>query len=370
MLRVFVRRRHKLFEARDIVDKLVGAAGLSVTLAAALLAAVVLLLISSDDPGDALSQFFLGPFANAYGFGNMLSSAVPLMLIGLGIALTFRASAFNLGGEGQVYAAGVLTAWLCLRLPGLGGLSGVLIAVTASAAFGAATAGLSGLLKVKWEVNELISSYLLSAALVLVCDYVVSGPLRDPGSSLQATAFVDARFRLPGLMAPSQLNVGLFPALVCLAAGAFYLFRTRSGYELRMCGYNPNFARYGGIHTGFYVVMPMAASGGLNGVAGALAALGTHHRAIQGFTAGLGWNGIAVALIAREHPAAVLPAALFYAYLEAGAKAAMIHSSVSLELVNVVQALIFYLITAQALLAFLERRGFLSRRARPKGEKP
>ena len=84
----------------------------------------------------------------------------------------------------------------------------------------------------------------------------------------------------------------------------------------------------------------------------------------------MGWNGIAVALIAREHPAAVLPAALFYAYLEAGAQAAMIHSNVSVELVNVVQAVIFYLITAQGLLAFLKTRGFLDRLRRPKGERP
>jgi len=370
MLRLFARRKHKLFEARDIVDKLVGAAGLAATLAAALLAAVVLLLIASDDPGDSLRRFFLGPLSNAYSFGNMLNSAVPLMLVGMGIALAFRASVFNLGGEGQVYAAGVLTAWLCLRLPNIGGLPGVVIALAAAVALGAATAGLSGLLKMKWGVNELISSYLLSSALVLVCDYFVSGPLKDPASNLQATSFVDPRFRLPGLMPPSHLNVGLPLALLCLGAGAFFLFRTRAGYELRMCGYNRNFARYGGIHTGLYIVMPMAASGGLNGLAGALTTLGTHHRAIQGFTAGLGWNGIAVALIAREHPAGVLPAALFYAYLEAGAEAAMIHSSVSLELVTVVQALIFYLITAQGLFAFLRKRGFLQRLARPKEEQP
>lgn len=363
MLRLFSRRLQKLFEARDIVDKLVGITGLFITLGIALIGALILLLIFSDNRGEALRYFFLGPFLNVYSFGNMLNAAAPLMLAGLGIGLAFRASVFNLGGEGQTYAGAVAAVWICLSLPKAPGIAGILPALFGAAVLGAGIAGISGMLRAKWEVNELISSYLLSSGLVLVCDYLIGGPLRDPASSLQASESIARQFWLPPLLSPSHLNIGVLLALACLVGGYLFLFRSRWGYELRMCGYNREFSRYGGIHTFLYIAMPMAVSGGFHGLAGSLVALGTHHRSIVGFTTGLGWNAIAVALIAREHPLALLPAALFYAYLEAGAKAATIHTSVSLELVNLLQAVIFYLITAQGLFAFLRKRRIFLRRS-------
>jgi simple sugar transport system permease protein len=100
----------------------------------------------------------------------------------------------------------------------------------------------------------------------------------------------------------------------------------------------------------------MAISGGFHGLGGGLSILGTHYRCFKGVTAGMGWNGIAVALIAKNNPVAVIPAALFFAYLEAGAKSAMLHSDVTFEIAKVAQAIIFYFVTAQALYSLLKRR--------------
>jgi ABC-type uncharacterized transport system permease subunit len=119
---------------------------------------------------------------------------------------------------------------------------------------------------------------------------------------------------------------------------------------------NREFSRYGGINVSAYVVLPMVLSGALHGLAGGLAILGTYHMAVKEFSFGMGWNGIAVSLIAGNHPLGVIPAAVFFAYLDAGAKAAMLHSDVTFEIAAIVQSVIFYLVTAQALYSALRYR--------------
>ena len=125
---------------------------------------------------------------------------------------------------------------------------------------------------------------------------------------------------------------------------------------MRITGLNREFARYGGIAIAGYTVLPMAASGGLHGLAGAFFVLGTHHAAIEGFTAGLGWNGIAVALIGRNHPLLIVPAALVFAFLESGARVASLQTEFTFELGAIIQAVIFFMITAQIVLPRLRSR--------------
>ncbi len=132
--------------------------------------------------------------------------------------------------------------------------------------------------------------------------------------------------------------------------------RTHAGYEMRMCGLNREFARYGGINIRTYLVLPMVLSGALHGLAGAFSVLGTHGAAIKGFSGGMGWNGIAVALIARNNPLAVVPAALLFAWLDAGARAATLHGDVTYEIAAIAQSCIFFLVTAQALYGLARKR--------------
>jgi ABC-type uncharacterized transport system permease subunit len=331
-----------------------GLFGLVLTLSGGLAIAVAV-LATWPDPGAALAAFFGGPFGDLFAFGNMLDTAVPLTIAGLGIVVSFRAGVFNLGGEGQVYGGGILAAALCTTiLPE--GWGGSVAAMAAAAALGAAIAGVSGWLRYRWDANELISSYLLSAIVLLVGDWLITGPLDDPASNLMAARGIAPGFWLAEVLAPSHLNTGFALALTLAALMAGFLERTRWGYELRLCGANPGFARYGGVHVGLYLVLPMVLSGALHGLAGATTVLGTYHRAVKGFSLGLGWNAIAVALIARNRPWAVIPAALFYAWLDAGARAATVLAGVSYEMILIVQAVIFYLVTAEALAEYVLAR--------------
>ncbi len=334
--------------------RLAGPVGLALTLAVALLVAVAI-LATWQHPAAALQAFFLGPFSSLFAFGNMIDAAVPLTLAGLGMAICFRAGVLNLGGEGQVYGAGVLAAALATT-GAPAGPAGTVAVMAAGAALGAALAGISGWLRYRWETNELISSYLLSAVVLLAGDWLITGPLDDPASNLMAAREIPRSLWLAGLLPPSHLSTGLFLAFGAAALTSLFLAGTRWGYELRLCGANRSFARYGGVHVGLYLVLPMVLSGALHGLAGATALLGTYHRAVKGFSLGMGWNAIAIALIARNRPLAVIPAALFYAWLDAGARTATVLAGVSYEMILLVQAVIFYLVTAQALAELVLKR--------------
>jgi simple sugar transport system permease protein len=314
----------------------------------ALAALAALACVLSKTPGRTLFFFFFGPFRTVYHFGNMLNSAVPLILGALGVSIAMKAGSLNLGGEGQIYAGAFTATAAAIALEGLGPL-GALPALAAGAALAGLAAALSGLCKARWNTSELITSFLLSNALVLIVNFLVNGPFADPETSLQSTKKIAAAFRLPLILPPSNLNAALFIALAAVATAQIFLTKTRLGYELRAAGDNEMFARYGGINTKVNTVLAMFASGSLYGLAGGLAVFGTYYATVKEFSAGLGWNALAAALIARFNPAAVIPAAAFFAWMQAGARIAMQNSDSTFEVVSIAQAVIFFLATSAAL---------------------
>jgi simple sugar transport system permease protein len=321
--------------------------GLAITLLASFAAAILLLLLFAEDFPSALRLFFLSPFGNRYAFGNMLAASVPLMIAGLGVSVAFASRNFNLGGEGQVYAGGLAAVLVCLALPEAPPLFVQVLAASAAAACGALIGALSGILKRYLDVDELISSFLGSAIVVLVVDYFITGPFQDGSSNFQTTLAIAPAVRFVRILPPSSLSTGLFLGLFISLVAKFVFDRTRFGYELRVYGQGGDFARYAGIDTGFYTLLPMGISGALHGLAGAAMIMGSYYKAMKGFSGGVGWSAISVALIAHNDPLLVIPAALFLAWLEAGAKGVMIGSNVTSEIVSVVQAVIFFLITAR-----------------------
>jgi ABC-type uncharacterized transport system permease subunit len=333
-----------------------GAAGLAITLGISFVIAILLILVMSKQPLTTIYYFFVGPFTNRYYFGNMLNTAIPLVFTGLGISIAFKSSVFNLGGEGQVYASALAGTVICLALPGSSGYLGGAAALAGAMATGAILAGLSGFFKMKWGTDELISSFLISAGVIFIVNYFITGPLDDPGNNLLASFAIGKQYYLLNIYPPSKLNVSAVFSLVAAGLVFFLMYFTHWGYEMRMCGLNREFSRYGGINVSAYIVLPMILSGALHGLAGGVAILGTYHMAVKEFSGGMGWNGIAVALIAKNHPLGVVPAAIFFAYLDAGAKAAMLHSDVTFEIAAVVQSVIFYLVTAQALYSAVRYR--------------
>ncbi len=311
--------------------------------------ASLIILLFSNTPGETLYYFFPAVMSNKLYLGEMLNTMVLLSLTGLGIILAFSAGSFNLGGEGQVYTGAIFAVLAAKLLPHLPGPVGIVVLLLAGILGGALLAFISGILKALWNVDDLISTFLLSSGISKVIDYLISGPLSDPDSYLMTTPPLPEKYRLASLMIPSPFNISFIIPILLLPLFHYFLNHTRRGYELQITGSSSSFARHSGLNTGLYQTLPLAVSGALHGLAGAIVLTGTYFAGIQGLTAGLGWNGIAVALIAGTKVPGLLPAALFFAWINQGSRIALLHSDLSLELGAIIQGVLFLLISSAVL---------------------
>ena len=329
-------------------NPLASGAGTLAALGLALALAVILLAALGQNPAGALKAFFWGPVSSGLAWGNLLNEALLLTLTGLAASLAFAAGAFNLGGEGQIYTGGLAAMAAALVLPPVLGPLGLASALAAGTVAGALLGALSGWLKVRFDADEMITTFLLSAGTVPVVDAVMTSPwLGSPGNLLIQSKPVPETFWLPGLLAPSNLHIGVLAAVPLVLVFGVLVNHTPWGYRLRLMGKNRDFARYAGIPTGLYALVPLGLSGALHGLAGGLGVLGTQHALVQGFSAGWGWNGIAVALIARTNPWAVLPASALLAFLDQSSRAVVLQGQFPFQLSALFQAAILFFITAR-----------------------
>jgi simple sugar transport system permease protein len=197
----------------------------------------------------------------------------------------------------------------------------------------------------------------LSNAVIILVNYFVNGPFLDPGTNLQSTEKIPPHLRLQLILPPSNLSSALIIALIAVIFVHFFLKKTKLGYEFRMTGANEIFARYGGINTALNTILAMFFSGALYGLAGGLAVFGTYYATIRDFSAGLGWNGLATALVAAFYPPAVIPAGLFFAWISSGARIAMQNSDITFEIAFIIQSVIFFLATSVVLRGKFIKRG-------------
>lgn len=315
-------------------------------LGAALLVAGLAVMILSKEPGQAIGYLITGPFMSRLALGNFLETSARLTLAGLAASLAFRSGSFNLGGEGQALAGGLAAAAVAIYLPGIPRFIALPAAVAAGIIAGGLIGSVSGVLKAKWGVDELISSFLLSASLGPIGHVLLSGSMKDSSSYLIAAPPLAGQYLLPAWWPPSRLGPVLLWALLATIAALLFLNYTRRGYEWRLRGANQKFARYGGIRTGRIAITSLAVSGALYALAGTSALLDSG-QAIQGFTAGLGWNGLAIALIAGSRPELIPIAALAYTWLLNGTQAATMHTAFPFALGGLVQATVFLFVTAR-----------------------
>jgi len=315
-------------------------------LAAAFTAALVMIFLFSENPGAAIRYMTAGPFMSPMAFGNLLESAARLTLAGTAAAMAFRAGLFNLGGEGQALAGGLAAAAVALYFPDLPRFAALPAALAAGITAGVLIGAFSGFLRNKWGVDELISSFLISASMAPVGHVLLNNLMKDPGSYLIAAPPLSENYRLAALWSPSRLTVVAFWALSLSLLSFIFLKFTRWGYEWRLRGANEQFACYGGIKTTAIALLSLSVSGGLYATAGT-AALLDGGQAVQGFTNGLGWGGLAIALIAGNRPEMIPLAALAYSWLIHGTQAAMMHTGFPFALSGLVQAMVFLFVTAR-----------------------
>ena len=328
----------------------------AIAVGSAVLLTVILIIINSPAPARTIRSFFLGPWSSPWFLGNTLDGIALLLTASLGAAVSFRGGTFNLGGEGQIYLGGLAASVVLLA-----GRGWPLLCLAAAAAIvtGGIMGGFSGVLKKSFGLNELITSFLLSSALIPLADYLITGPLRDSSGNLLALPAFPEDMMLKRLLPPSNLSISFFYALFLVFGGYIFITKTYRGYQFRIAGAVPGLARFGGINPEKAWIPAMTVSGALSGLAGFFAVAGTYGRCHAGFSGGLGWSAIAVALIAGNQPLALLPASLVYGWLKSGSDSALLAAGLNLETTSFIQAVVLLFATIR-LSPFRERLGILA----------
>ena len=319
-------------------------------LGAAAAGALVLTAVGVS-PVATYATIFTGPLKDMFGITEILVRAVPLILVALGIAISFRAGIINIGAEGQMLMGILAATATALALPGLPKVLLLPLVLLAGAVGGGLWAGIAGLLRTRLGVNEILSTVMLNYIAAQFYTFLLRGPMIDPGE-LETGSGTPQSMRLPHaawlsrLVPGTRLHTGLLLALVLAVGVYFLLWRTTWGFRLRSAGAEAKAARYAGISVERSLVMAMVLSGAFAGLAGAVELTGVHHRAIENISSGYGFSGIVVALFGALHPAGIVPAAVFFGLLLVGADMTQRSAGVPANMILVLQGVVILAIVS------------------------
>jgi ABC-type uncharacterized transport system permease subunit len=340
-------RRFRLLYAGTVV--------LAATVAASATGALVLTAVGAS-PWATYGVIFTGPLRDLFGVTEVLVRAVPLILVALGIAISFRSGILNIGAEGQIMIGILCASAVALGLPDLPHLVLLPLCVAAGAAGGAAWGGIAGVLRARLAVNEILSTVMLNYVAAQLYTFLLRGPMIDP-AELTTGSGTPQSMRLPRaawldrLVPGTRLHTGLVVALVLALLVWLLLWRTTLGFRMRAAGAGSKAARYAGIHVERSLVIAMLFAGGFAGLAGAVEVVGVHHRAIEAISGGYGFAGIVVALFGGLHPLGIVPAAVFFGLLLVGADMTQRSAGVPANMILVLQGvIILVIVSAKAVL--------------------
>ncbi len=310
----------------------------------------VIMLVIGENPLEAYRIMLSKSFFTEKGFLNTLHYAAPLILTGLAIAVTFKANIFNMGVEGQLlfgsFFAGIVGAYVPISDP----LLHKLVCFAVGIACGVAFAMVPALLKAYFHVDEMVVTLTLNYAMAKVLEFLATGPFRDTGSGYVCTPTVQESamfFR----MGNSRITSFFFLALLVFGIIWFVMRRTRLGYDITAIGKNPEFAEATGMRVHRKILILMALSGALAGMAGTGYMLSEKFKYTLTFSGnpGLGWDGMLIALLGRHSPAGILLAAVFYSALKTGADNINMYTTVPKEIVAVIQGLMILFLAVRFL---------------------
>ena len=281
---------------------------------------------------------------NVYYLGSALNLSSLYMIAGTGALISIKSGDYNLGGEGQIYLGGFVSA-VILAYSGLPAAIAIPLAITVAFVSSALLALLSALFKIFRNADFLFTSYIISAAIIPFIDGLISGPARSKTDNLLATAFIPEAARLPSILEPSPLNASFIFALALAAAAWFLLFRSAWGRQLCILGTSPAFSRFAGFACKKLSLTSALLSGGLHGLAGAAAILGTYFTCHQGFYAGMGWNAFSAALIAGANPLALIPSTCLMGFMTTYANRYALFHNFGFDISSLIQAFILFIIS-------------------------
>jgi simple sugar transport system permease protein len=290
-----------------------------------------------------------------YPFTESLVVATPYIFSGLAVAIGFRCGLFNIGAEGQFFIGALTSAYVGYSITGLPAIIHLPLAILAGILGGAVWGIIPGYLKARFGAHEVVNTIMMNWIAFRLSDWLLNGPMQSSGFR-PVTPNVEHTAELPRFFpAPIRFNWGFVLALVVAYGLYWFLFKTTLGFEIRSVGANPDAAKYAGMNIIRNFVLVMAISGGLAGLAGASQVLGVDHWVGQGFSAGYGFDAIALALLGKSHPAGVVLSALLFGFLRSGATRMQSIAGVPIEIISIIQGLVIVFIAAPDIIRWVYR---------------
>ncbi len=285
-----------------------------------------------------------------------LVQATPYIFAGLAVALGFRVGLFNIGAEGQIFVGALAAVWAGVFIKGLPPIIHAPLALLIGGLGGAIWGLIPGWLKAKTGAHEVINTIMMNYIAFRLSEYLLTGVLRDPAKTTPISAPIERSAWIPRLFPyPNRFHVGFFIALFMAFLVYLLLFKTTWGFELRTVGANPNAARYAGMNIVRSMVITMALSGGLAGLAGANEVLGVNRNLGVAFSSGYGFDSIALALLGNSHPLGVVLASLLFGFLRNGAIQMQLTAGIPIDIISIIQAMILAFIAAPAIIRTIYR---------------
>ncbi|MEY3019357.1 MAG: hypothetical protein RLZZ272_341 [Actinomycetota bacterium] len=329
-------------------------------LSAVLIGSVILVLSSDEAPLAAVTGAYgallAGSLGGAGAISETLVAATPLILTGLAVAIPLRAGLFNIGGESQVLAGGIAGGYVGFALTGLPLVVHLPLAIVAGLAGGTLIGWLPGFLKARTGAHEVISTIMLNNTMIAVTVWLLTTKaFQKPDRTDPISRDVLDSARLPRPSGSLRVDIGIVLALAVALLAYWFIERSTTGFELNAVGANPSAATAAGMDAARAIVVAMSTAGAFGGLAGAAVVLGVQGRISPGFSAGLGFDGITVALLGRGGIGGSIAAGLLLGAFKAGARAMQAETGTSLDLVVVIQSLIIVFIAAPGLVRAIYR---------------
>lgn len=314
-----------------------------IALAIAFAIGALMMKFQGADPVKAYKSLFTTAFGSWEGIAKTFGKATPLIISGLAVTICLRAGLFNIGVQGQLLAGALASAWAGYAIQGVPTILHLPIALLFGLVFGALTGVIAGALKAYRGVHEVITTIMLNSIVLQLGEYLAYGPFKEPDQQLARTPEVLDSARIPDIFG---LPLGFFIA-IALSVVAWWVFRkTTSGFRLETVGRNKHAAWYAGISVKRSILISMIVGGGLAGLGGAIETLGITGRYEPAFNAGLGFDGITIALLGRANPLALIPGAILFGGMRGAGGSMQFASGVSPEVIDLILAIVLFFVTA------------------------
>ena len=321
----------------------------------ALAVTVAIIFAVSQEPITAISNLLLGPFQSKRHFFDVFASSVPLMFTGLALSLVFKSGNFSMISDACLFMGGVVTAALAINLSLPAGVHPIVIMLIA-AVVGGIIGSIPALLKVYFRTNELVTSLMLNYVFFFLGIYIVTTFLADRQAGTFASLKYQATASLSILIPGTKFHVGYLIAIAVVFALYLLMFKTKFGYEVRISGSNPEFAKYSGINTSKVIILTQVIAGAVAGLGGSVEQMAMYRRFNWQDSPSYAWDGVIIAILSGNNPKLVPFTAFFLAYIRVGADLMSRRADVQNELVAIIQAILILFVTAERFMAGWKQR--------------